>query len=59
MTRRNFGQSSGVIIDVCRRHGVWFDRGELPRVIQFVEAGGLGLTRARQREALLAKERQA
>jgi len=49
MARRNFGGNSGVIVDVCRKHGVWFDRGELPRVLAFVEAGGLEL--ARQREA--------
>lgn len=35
--RKNFGRSSGVIVDICRRHGVWFDRGELPRVLAFVE----------------------
>jgi Zn-finger nucleic acid-binding protein len=47
MTRKNFGRSSGVIVDVCTRHGIWFDRGELPRVLDFVEAGGLELARRR------------
>lgn len=56
MTRRNFGGNSGVIIDVCRNHGVWFDRGELPRVLAFVEAGGLEL--ARQREASSERDQQ-
>jgi len=41
MTRRNFGGRSGVIVDVCARHGIWFDLGELPRVMAFVEGGGL------------------
>src|SRR5262245_24091464 len=50
MMRKNFGRSSGVIVDICTPHGVWFDRGELPRVLAFVEAGGLELTK--QREAL-------
>ena len=41
MNRKNFGERSGVIVDVCKSHGIWFDRGELPRVLAFVEAGGL------------------
>jgi Zn-finger nucleic acid-binding protein len=48
MNRKNFGGTSGVIVDVCRKHGVWFDAGELPRVLAFAESGGLA--RARQRE---------
>ena len=48
MNRKNFGGSSGVIVDVCKKHGTWFDLGELPRVLAFVAAGGL--ERARQRE---------
>ncbi len=49
MNRRNFGGASGVIVDVCAKHGTWFDLGELPRALAFVESGGL--TRARAREA--------
>jgi Zn-finger nucleic acid-binding protein len=41
MNRRNFGGVSGVIVDVCAKHGTWCDRGELPRVLAFVESGGL------------------
>lgn len=41
MNRRNFGERSGVIVDVCRPHGIWFDPGELPRVLAFVANGGL------------------
>lgn len=40
MNRRNYGNTSGIIVDVCGEHGVWFDPGELPRVLAFVEAGG-------------------
>jgi Zn-finger nucleic acid-binding protein len=61
MNRRNFGGASGVIIDVCAKHGTWFDLGELPRALAFVESGGL--TRAREREAeerqRAAREREA
>lgn len=41
MNRKNFGERSGVIVDVCSVHGVWFDPGELPRVLAFVANGGL------------------
>lgn len=43
MNRRNFGGRSGIIVDTCQRHGVWFDAGELPRVLAFVAQGGLTL----------------
>ena len=56
MNRRNFGKTSGIIVDVCHRHGVWFDPGELPRILAFVEAGGL--MRARRLE-LAELERHA
>ena len=46
MNRKNFGESSGVIVDICKKHGIWFDTGELPRILAFVEGGGL--TRARR-----------
>lgn len=50
MNRQNFGKSSGVIVDVCTRHGVWFDAGELPRVIEFVRSGGLARAEEAERE---------
>lgn len=40
MNRKNFGNVSGIIVDVCGGHGVWFDAAELPRVLQFVQSGG-------------------
>ena len=45
MQRRNFGGKSGIIVDTCYRHGVWFDPGELPRVLQWVRSGGLAQAR--------------
>jgi Zn-finger nucleic acid-binding protein len=41
MNRVNFGKRSGVIVDVCKAHGVWFDKGELTEAIEFVAQGGL------------------
>jgi Zn-finger nucleic acid-binding protein len=50
MNRKNFGGSSGIVVDVCAKHGVWFDQGELPRIMKFVEDGGLARARAREEE---------
>jgi len=61
MNRRNFGGKSGVIVDVCARHGTWFDAGELPQVLAFVKSGGLLRERAREQERLRqahARERE-
>ncbi|HVU02414.1 MAG TPA: zf-TFIIB domain-containing protein [Polyangiaceae bacterium] len=59
MNRKNFGGSSGIIVDQCTRHGTWFDRGELPRVLAFVESGGLARARRRELEELERKRRDA
>ena len=48
MNRSNFARASGVIIDTCRNHGVWFDADELPRIVSFIREGGMRT--ARQRE---------
>jgi Zn-finger nucleic acid-binding protein len=48
MNRNNFARASGVIVDICKQHGVWFDSDELPSVIGFIEEGGMEI--ARQRE---------
>lgn len=46
MNRKNFGSTSGIVIDVCTLHGSYFDAGELPRVLAFVSRGGLQKARA-------------
>ena len=58
MNRSNFARSSGVILDVCKSHGVWLDRGELQRVLDFIASGGLALARAREREELVEEQRR-
>jgi Zn-finger nucleic acid-binding protein len=40
MNRRNFGKGSGVIIDACKQHGIWFDAEELERVLAWIHRGG-------------------
>lgn len=54
MNRHNFARSSGVIIDICKQHGVWFDSEELPQIIEFILQGGLD--HARQKEKLEISE---
>lgn len=56
MNRKNFGDRSGIVVDVCKTHGVWFDRGELEAVIAF--AFDLP-EHAEARAALLALVRRA
>jgi len=57
MNRINFARCSGVIVDVCRGHGTWFDRDELSEVVQFIRGGGLDLARQREkREIQLERE---
>lgn len=41
MNRKLFAAGSGVVVDVCRAHGTYFDAGELPRIIDYVMQGGL------------------
>jgi Zn-finger nucleic acid-binding protein len=59
MQRRNYASASGVIIDVCRRHGVWLDHRELERILAFVREGGLDRARERQIERLKSRELRA
>ncbi len=66
MTRRNYGIGSGVILDVCGKHGVFLDRGELTGIVDFLEKGGWERLKKRERDrleeevaALEAKKRSA
>ena len=49
MNRSNFARASGVIIDTCKQHGVWFDVEELPKIIEFIQKGGMDIARQRER----------
>ncbi|MGD9564292.1 MAG: zf-TFIIB domain-containing protein [Pyrinomonadaceae bacterium] len=57
MNRSNFARSSGVIIDLCKQHGVWFDAGELPKIINFIDSGGL--ERAREKEKIAIQDERS
>jgi Zn-finger nucleic acid-binding protein len=63
MNRINFARCSGVIVDICKGHGTWFDRDELSGIVQFIRGGGLEVSRQRekteiefQREQLRAEQ---
>lgn len=58
MNRVNFASCSGVIVDVCREHGTWFDRDELSRIIEFMRSGGMNLARDRQKAELMEQEQR-
>lgn len=59
MNRVNFAHSSGVIIDVCKTHGIWLDRGELERLLDFIGSGGLAVARKREQERMIEELRRA
>jgi Zn-finger nucleic acid-binding protein len=48
MNRFNFANCSGVILDACSPHGVWFDADELRRIVEFIRGGGLDVERERE-----------
>ncbi|MBC7899647.1 MAG: zf-TFIIB domain-containing protein [Saprospiraceae bacterium] len=58
MNRSNFAKTSGVIIDLCKKHGVWFDAEELPKIIDFINSGGMARAREKERVAI-EEERKA
>lgn len=52
MNRMNFARHSGVVVDVCKRHGTWFDRDELRQIVEFIRGGGLDAAREKDRADL-------
>jgi Zn-finger nucleic acid-binding protein len=52
MNRANFARCSGVVVDLCKGHGTWFDRDELQRIVEFIRDGGLQTARTREKEQL-------
>ena len=39
MQRKNYAGSSGVVVDVCQKHGMWFDIHELDQILDFIRSG--------------------
>lgn len=51
MNRVNYGRRSGVVVDVCRDHGMWFDESELETVLSWIRSGGPDHARKLEEEA--------
>ncbi len=58
MNRLQFANCSRVIVDVCKKHGTWFDRDELRRIVEFIRTGGLLTAREREIAELEAKRKK-
>jgi Zn-finger nucleic acid-binding protein len=58
MNRINFARCSGVIVDVCKGHGTWFDRDELSGIIQFIRGGGLDVARQKEKRSIEFERQQ-
>jgi Zn-finger nucleic acid-binding protein len=59
MHRLNFGRKSGIIVDSCRPHGLWFDANELDAVVRWIRTGGESEARRLRREMEADLERRA
>jgi Zn-finger nucleic acid-binding protein len=58
MNRINFARCSGVIVDICKGHGTWFDRDELSGIAQFIRAGGLEASRQKEKSEIEFERQQ-
>lgn len=58
MNRINFARCSGVIVDICKGHGTWFDRDELSAIVQFIRGGGLEVSRQKEKNEIESQRRQ-
>ena len=56
MNRVNFGRRSGVIIDQCKKHGIWVNNGEITHLMEWKKAGG-ELLHAQQAEKTRPKKK--
>lgn len=45
MNRVSYGYRSGVVIDQCKKHGVWLDGGQISHLLEWKKAGGQILDR--------------
>lgn len=59
MTPRNWERYSGVVVDVCARHGVWVDGGELGRLHLWMDSPKRERVDAREAERERAARRHA
>lgn len=58
MNQKNFAGCSGILIDSCKSHGVWLDRQELQKIINFIKDGGLQKAREMELGRLKAEQKR-
>lgn len=58
MNRINFARCSGVVLDVCKGHGTWFDRDELREIVEFIRRGGLEASRQKEKREIEYERQQ-
>ena len=60
MLRQNYEHRSGIVVDYCRRHGMWFDADKLSRLVDWIHGGGIEAAQLdREQEAERAARLQA
>ena len=59
MARMNYAGYSGIVIDVCRAHGIWLDHDEMRQIIEFIRSGGLQRAHEIEMEKLEDARRRA
>jgi Zn-finger nucleic acid-binding protein len=59
MARLNYARRSGVIVDSCHQHGIWFDAGELDSLLQWIRRGGLKKAEQLEKQEAEAAARRA
>lgn len=57
MTRFNYGRRSGILLDRCPSHGLWFDATELDAALRWIRSGGERLSA--ERDAREKRDREA
>ena len=58
MNRINFEKVSGILLDRCRDHGLWFDATELDAVLRWIKLGGERASEERRQEEERARASQ-
>lgn len=58
MNQKNFAGCSGIVIDLCKPHGIWFDHLELQRIVNFIKEGGLHKSRENELANLKMEQRR-
>ncbi len=58
MNRSNFAKVSGIIIDSCKQHGIWFDAEELTKIVEFIRNGGMDRMRDKEKLQIQSEKEQ-